>query len=206
MNRTFRRAFAGVVLAASAFVVSGCATVIKGTDESISVITEPEGATCTLVREGKTVGVVNPTPGSVEVDRDKDDVTVNCVLEDYEDSYEVVSAEFSGYTVGNVIAGGLIGVAVDAASGANSEYPDEVTVLMVPKEFASIEQRDEVYGKLKARVTERTAKKTEEVNAQCNPDGRRQCEKEIAEMEEARDKEIAEIEEKRLNAKLSGSI
>lgn len=206
MYRTFRRTFSGAALAASVFLVSGCATVIKGTDETISVVTEPAGATCTLTREGKTVGVVNPTPGSVEVDRDKDDVTVNCVMEDYEESYEVVSAEFSGYTVGNVLAGGVIGIAVDAASGANSEYPDEVKIVMVPKEFENTQQRDEIYDKLKARVTERTEKDVEEIMAQCNPDSQRQCKKEVAEIESARNKELEELEAKRLNAKVTNAI
>lgn len=206
MNRIFRRAFAGAALTASAFVVSGCATVIKGTDESISVITDPAGATCTLLRDGKTVGVVNPTPGSVEVDRDKDDVSVNCILDDYEETTEIVSSEFSGYTVGNVILGGFVGVAVDAASGANSEYPDEVKIVMLPKEFKNTQQRDEIYDKLKARITERTKKDVEEIFAQCNPDGQRQCKKEATEKEAAQDKELEELEAKRLNAKVTNSI
>lgn len=202
MNTNLRRVFAGAVLAASAFVVSGCATVIKGTDETISVATEPAGATCTLVREGKTVGVINPTPGTVEVDRDKDDISVNCILADHEDSSEVISSEFTGYTLGNVILGGGIGAAVDAASGANSEYPDSVTVVMVPKVFSSEAQRDEIYDKLKARVAERTEKDVEEVYAQCSNDGQKQCDKKVEEMREARDLEIEKLEEKRLNAKV----
>ena len=203
MNKNLRRVFAGTVFAVSAFVVSGCATVIKGTDETISVATEPQGATCTLVREGQTVGVVNPTPGTVEVDRDKDDISVNCVLAEYEDSSEVISSEFTGYTLGNVILGGGVGAVVDAASGANSEYPDSITVLMIPKEFTSEAQRDEIYDKLKARVTERTEKDVEEVYAQCSPDGQKQCDKKVAEMREARDKEIEKLDEKRLAAKVT---
>lgn len=205
MNRTFRRAFTGALLAASAFVVSGCATVIKGTDESISVITEPQGATCTLVREGKTVGVVNPTPGTVELDRDKDDISVNCVLADYEDSSEVISSEFTGYTLGNVILGGGIGAVVDAASGANSEYPDSITVMMIPKEFTSEAQRDEIYDRLKARVNERSKADIDEVIAQCPHGELNLCEKDAAEMEAARDKELEELETKRLNSKVTNA-
>ena len=205
MNRTFRRAFTGALLAASAFVISGCATVIKGTDESISVMTEPQGATCTLVREGKTVGVVNPTPGSVELDRDKDDISVNCVLADYEDTTEVVSSEFTGYTLGNVILGGGVGAVIDAASGANSEYPDSVTVLMIPKVFANVQQRDEIYNKLKARVNERSKEDIDEVLGQCPHGELNLCEKDAAEMEAARDKELEELETKRLNAKVANA-
>ena len=75
---------------------------------------------------------------------------------------------------------------------------------MVPTPiFSSEQQRDEIYDKLKARATDRTEKDIEEVYAQCNPDGQKQCDKKVAEMKEARDKEIAELEEKRLSARIS---
>jgi hypothetical protein len=34
--------------------------------------------------------------------------------------------------IGNIVAGGLIGAVVDAASGANFEYPGEAKVNMAP--------------------------------------------------------------------------
>ncbi len=49
--------------AAIPLVFSGCATLTKGSDQTITVTTDPSGATCTISREGKTVAVVNPTPG-----------------------------------------------------------------------------------------------------------------------------------------------
>jgi hypothetical protein len=35
-------------------------------------------------------------------------------------------------TAGNVVFGGIIGLGVDAASGAMNKYPDIVTVAMTP--------------------------------------------------------------------------
>ena len=71
---------------AALFVVSGCATVVKGTDQSVTVITDPNGAICELERDGTTIAVINPTPGSAQVDRDKDTILVTCEQEDYETS------------------------------------------------------------------------------------------------------------------------
>ena len=37
-------------------------------------------------------------------------------------------------TFGNILFGGIIGVAVDASSGAMNEYPSSVTVRLIPEE------------------------------------------------------------------------
>ena len=75
-----------VTLSVCALWISGCATVVKGTDESVTLLTDPPGAVCDLEREGTTIGAVNPTPGTIEVDRDKDDIMVTCRLDDYEET------------------------------------------------------------------------------------------------------------------------
>ena len=49
----------------------------------------------------------------------------------YQPTTTAASSSFTGTTFGNILAGGLIGVAVDAASGANSRYPSEVRVKLV---------------------------------------------------------------------------
>lgn len=192
------------ILASLFFLVwfTGCATVIKGTDESISVLTDPSGAVCDLDRDGTTIGVVNPTPGTLEVDRDKDDILVTCRLDGYEDSTAILSSEFTGFTIGNVILGGLIGVGVDAASGANNEYPDNVSIVMIPKQFSSEQQRDDVYDKLARQAEERAAALTDEIRRRCAPDNERECNKKVKAVEDARDQELASIEAKRQRARI----
>ena len=44
---------------------SGCATIVEGTDQTVTIMTDPTGATCRLERDGSTIGIVNATPGSV---------------------------------------------------------------------------------------------------------------------------------------------
>jgi hypothetical protein len=55
-----------------------------------------------------------------------------CTRDGYEDADTVVPAKFNSTTAGNIIAGGLVGIAVDAASGANYDYPTSTVVTMKP--------------------------------------------------------------------------
>ena len=118
-------------LAAVGACLSGCATIVNGTTQSVSVTTVPgAGARCELTNsEGKWFVT---TPGSVVVHKTKTDLRISCTLDGYQTADVVVPARFKATTAGNIIAGGLIGIAVDAASGANYEYPASTTVTMTP--------------------------------------------------------------------------
>lgn len=118
-------------------LLTGCATLVEGTSETVSVLTDPPGASCTLERNGNTVGVVSSTPGSVRFDRSGKDLTITCTKAGFQDVKVSDSSHMVGATFGNVIAGGLIGVVVDAASGANFEYVDEIRLAMSPSQGAA---------------------------------------------------------------------
>lgn len=111
-------------------LIGGCATIVEGTDQTVTVISDPAGAECELRRDGEILAVVNPTPGSVSIDKSQDSVVVRCRLDGYEDSVGTLSADFQGMTFGNILFGGIIGVGVDAASGAMHEYEPTITVIM----------------------------------------------------------------------------
>ena len=49
-------------------------------------------------------------------------------------------------TFGNILIGGLIGVVIDASTGAMLKYSDSVTFVLVPVEFATASDRDPVIG------------------------------------------------------------
>ena len=98
--------------------LGACATIVEGDDQTVSVITDPPGATCMLTREGVTVGVANPTPSSVVLEKDSDNISVICKKSGHFDGASTLSSSFQNLTFGNVIFGGIIGVVVDAASGA----------------------------------------------------------------------------------------
>ena len=142
----------GLLLLAA--TLPACATITTGTTQAFSVSTEPAGAICTLNRDGSTVGVVNPTPGTVQLGRSTRELTVSCDRPGHARGITTVSAQFQPMTMGNILFGGLIGVAVDASSGAMSRYPDNVALSLVSTAPAG--PPPEVLALLRATETRRS--------------------------------------------------
>ncbi len=111
--------------------LTGCASIVEGTTQSIAITTAPvDGAKCTLISSQGTYYVT--TPGNAIVHKTKTDLDVTCTKEGFLDASTKISPHFNGATVGNVLAGGLIGIAVDASTGANYTYPDSTIVPLLP--------------------------------------------------------------------------
>jgi len=118
-------AFAAI--AALGIAVSGCATIIDGTTQSVSVNTTPEqGAACTLVNSQGTWYVTSP--GSTTVHKTKSDLDVTCTKNGYKPGHMLAASHFTGKTAGNLLLGGGAGLVIDAASGANFHYDPLITV------------------------------------------------------------------------------
>lgn len=114
-------------VAALGVALSGCATIVDGTHQSVSVNTTPvQDSQCTLTNSQGTWYL--KSPGSVEVHKTKTDLHIACTHEGYQPGDMVAVSKFGGATFGNIIAGGIIGAGVDAASGANYYYDTPITV------------------------------------------------------------------------------
>jgi hypothetical protein len=116
-------------LACVLFVASACATIVEGTEQTVAVNTEPSGAACSLTRAGTEIGTVDPTPGELTVGKSRHPIAVACKKEGYEDGAGTLKSGFQPATVNNLVfGGGLVGVGVDAASGAMNQYPDSIDI------------------------------------------------------------------------------
>lgn len=124
-------------------LTSACATVTQGTTATLAVTTDPAGASCQVQRDGATIAVVNPTPGSVTISRSVRDLAIRCEKPGNLAGVTTVPAGFQAMTVGNLLVGGVIGVAVDAASGAMGTYPGNVHVSLPPDQAAIARQENE---------------------------------------------------------------
>ncbi len=111
-------------------LLSACATMVEGTTDTVTLSSTPEGATCTLERGGERIGAVASTPGSVSLSKSRNDLVVQCSKPGYRPETKVVQSSFTGTTFGNLLLGGVVGVVVDAASGANSQYPKDIRIDM----------------------------------------------------------------------------
>lgn len=130
MNRYFR-ILVLVILANG--VLTGCATITRGTTEAFQVKTDPSGADVRL-----SSGETCKTPCTLEKKR-KHNFTVFIEKPGYEDTHVSVVSQVSGSgaagMAGNVIFGGIIGAGVDAGTGATKELvPNPVEVALNPVE------------------------------------------------------------------------
>jgi hypothetical protein len=126
-------------------LLGGCATLTTSSSQTVTMTTEPPGAACTFKREGKVVGVVNPTPGSLSVSKSHAAIDVSCTKDGFLDSTGTVGSRFQAMTFGNILFGGIIGIVVDAASGATAEYEPTITIRLTPSEFTDAAARDRFF-------------------------------------------------------------
>jgi hypothetical protein len=112
----------------------GCASITGSRNQPISVTTTHEGrpisgAYCTLVNSKGTFYV--NTPGSVVILKAFGDMTASCKKEESHVGVSTFQSSAEGATWGNIVAGGLIGYAVDASTGAGFSYPPTLNIEMV---------------------------------------------------------------------------
>ena len=148
--------------------LSGCATLVKGSSQSVIVTTDPSGAICTLTRKGKEIAIVNPTPGTITVDKSKNAVAVSCNKAGYLESAGTINSEFQAMTFGNILFGGLVGVAIDAGSGAMNQYEPSITLTLIPAEFSSEAERDALFDKMKTEFLAQSDQAVERIKKKCS--------------------------------------
>lgn len=186
----------------AALSLSACSTIVEGTTQNVTVMSEPAGAACELKGNNGTVAVVNPTPGSIQVPKSADNLSVFCKKEGYQTGASTLTSSFEGMTFGNIIFGGVIGVAVDASSGAMNKYPASVTVLLAPESFPSEPARDAYFDKLVASKEAETAEIIKKIEQSCSGSSE-ECAARVKTIREALDREIMAIEKQRLQARVS---
>lgn len=114
--------------------LGGCASVSRGTSETISVATTPSGAEATV--SGLDQPFVCTTPCAFTTARSAD-LTVSIAKEGFEPQVipltkEVTATGGAGFA-GNLLLGGVVGMGVDAVTGAAMDHkPNPVIVSLKP--------------------------------------------------------------------------
>ena len=112
----------------------GCASVTRGTTENISISSTPAGATAEIT--GLDIPTACVTPCVVQAKRNAD-ITVTVNKEGYEPQIIPLTKEIPGSGAagfaGNVLLGGVVGMGVDAVTGAALDHkPNPVIVTLQP--------------------------------------------------------------------------
>jgi hypothetical protein len=119
------------VVVACALPLIACATITKGTTQLVAIDTPgAPGATCTI--QTKDGPQLVTTPGNVTLRKGSEALPVSCTKECYLPGSGMIASNTEAMTAGNVEFGGILGLGVDAATGAMNKYADQVTVAMIP--------------------------------------------------------------------------
>jgi hypothetical protein len=123
----------------NALVFTGCATVTRGTTETLMIQSTPSGADVRVSN-----GFTGRTPFTFTAPR-KGDLIVTISLPGYESQEHILHSSVAGKGVagvaGNALIGGVIGIGVDMATGAAlSHNPNPLIVTLKPVESATDEK------------------------------------------------------------------
>jgi hypothetical protein len=194
MKKLFRLPVLMLALA----TLSACATVTSGTDHTLLVESDPAGAACMLRRDGANIGAVNPTPSAIRISKSRHDITVNCEKAEHEPTSRTVTAGFQAMTLGNVLIGGVVGLAADLASGAAITYPESVKVVLWPRSFPSAAARDAFFEARIADTRADSEKRIERAQGACGGSTDQNCLQRLRELRNQEQEEIRRIEERRM--------
>jgi hypothetical protein len=115
--------------------LTGCATVIDGHTQSVSVETLKDAVTsvpASCVVSNKQGSWTVTTPGEVTVDRGRGVLNLACTAPGYLPATTAVQATGNQDEQGNLIIGGAVGMLVDYSDGAAYAYPGQIIVPMRP--------------------------------------------------------------------------
>lgn len=116
------------VFLAVALLFSGCATAVNGGKQKVPIASQPSGASVKI--DDADSGA---TPTTVVLSR-KTSHRVELQLNGYRPYEVILEPRSNGATAGNLLVGGIIGMAVDGSSGAgNTLHPEKVDAVLLKK-------------------------------------------------------------------------
>jgi PEGA domain-containing protein len=118
----------------------GCATIMHGTNQGIGIGSSPTGANVFVDKQPQ-----GTTPVVAKLSR-KDIHYVRLELAGYQPYETALSRRVSGWVWGNIVFGGLVGLAVDAISGGLYKLTPEQLAAELKKEGQSyLLEKDQVW-------------------------------------------------------------
>lgn len=121
-----------MVLGITFFTITGCASMMSGTTQSISVSSVPEGAKVFIVVKDQNGAVVDKTeagvtPTDVVIPRKDGQITLE--KEGYEPAEVPLVRKMNPWVWGDILLGSLLSTSIDTSTGASNEFdPGEYSV------------------------------------------------------------------------------
>jgi hypothetical protein len=123
--------FAVLALALGCVLSTGCATIISGTSQSVSFSSDPPGALVNV--DGQSA----MTPTSLKLKR-KSSPTASFSKEGYHSTQQSIGRGVEPWIFGNILLGGIIGLGVDAITGAMYKFDDTSIHVALPPQARAV--------------------------------------------------------------------
>ena len=122
-----KKSFAVILICLIAISLSSCASITTGRFQRVAIESNPQDANVTISSGHRGV-----TPCSFDLQRNKNHV-IKISKKGYKTAQVMLKKTICGSTAGNLIIGGVIGLGVDAMTGAMFRLiPENVSVDLVP--------------------------------------------------------------------------
>lgn len=124
-----KRVFAAAALVAC---LSGCSHIMNGSTQAVTFKSEPDGAALTITNRAGEKIHTGTTPATVTLARgagyfQAETYTISLVKDGYAPKELKITGTMSGWYIGNLLFGGLIGMlAVDPVTGAMYIFPESI--------------------------------------------------------------------------------
>jgi hypothetical protein len=127
-------------LIAVAMSLSACASIMHGTSQDVGISSSPTGASVTIDNSMKA-----QTPFVAKLSR-KDNHIIRIAADGYAPADLTLTRSTSGWVWGNVLFGGLIGLAVDAMTGGLYNLtPDQLNSTLAKQTGSIAPSKDGIY-------------------------------------------------------------
>lgn len=129
-----------LVVILMAIMISGCAYIMNGDNQDVSIKSNPEGAKVVVTTTGGVPIFEGTTPASVNLKK-KYKYAVTVSLDGYTEKTFQIDQTIDMTILGNIICGGIPGLIVDGVTGAM--YKLEPEQLVITLQTASLNGGDE---------------------------------------------------------------
>ena len=112
----------------TAALLSGCATIVEGTDQTINVQLSPDTATCQISQKGSLIATVGNGGDQVLIPKSRKDLLFSCSADGYQKQNLTIESSASGW---GVLGCFLIDLCItDYSTGALNKYPKSLSIAL----------------------------------------------------------------------------
>ncbi len=116
-----------VLVLLTAALLSGCATIVEGTDQTINVQLSPDTATCQISQKSSIISTVGNVGGQVSVPKSRNYLLFLCSADGYQKQNLTIESSASGWGV----LGCFLDLCItDYSTGALNKYPKSVNITL----------------------------------------------------------------------------